>query len=147
MELIVRCTLIYLGLLLIFRIAGKRALAQITTFDIVMLLIIAETTQQALVHDDASLTNAFILIVTFFTLEIVFSRLTSRWPKLDKWLNSRPVPLMRDGRVLDDRLTAERVSVDDIRRAGRETQGVANLDQIEHAVLENDGAISVIPRE
>ena len=147
MELIVRCTLIYLGLLLIFRIAGKRALAQITTFDIVMLLIIAETTQQALVHDDASLTNAFILIATFFTLEIAFSRLTSRWPMLDKWLNSRPVTLMRDGRVLDERLNAERVSVDDIRRAGRETQGVANLGQIEHAVLETDGAISVIPRE
>jgi uncharacterized membrane protein YcaP (DUF421 family) len=147
MELIVRCTLIYLGLLLIFRIAGKRALAQITTFDIVMLLIIAETTQQALVHDDASLTNAFILIATFFTLEIAFSRLTSRWPVVDKWLNSRPIVLVRDGRVLDERLSAERVSVDDIRRAGRERQGVANLGQIEHAVLETDGAISVIPRE
>lgn len=147
MELIVRCVLIYLGLLLIFRIAGKRALAQITTFDIVMLLIIAETVQQALVHDDASLTNAFILIATFLTLEIVFSRLTLRWPALNKWLNSRPVTLMQDGRVVQERLDGERVSVDDIRRAGRETQGVANLGQIEHAVLETDGAISVIPRE
>jgi uncharacterized membrane protein YcaP (DUF421 family) len=147
MELIVRCVLIYLGLLLIFRIAGKRALAQITTFDIVMLLIIAETTQQALVHDDASLTNAFILIATFLTLEIAFSRLTLRWPVLNKWLNSRPVTLMQDGRVVQERLDAERVGIDDIRRAGRETQGVANLGQIQHAVLETDGAISVIPRE
>lgn len=147
MELIVRCVLIYLGLLLIFRIAGKRALAQITTFDIVMLLIIAETTQQALVHDDGSLTNAFILIATFLTLEIAFSRLTLRWPVLNNWLNSRPVILMQDGRVVRERLDAERVSVDDIRRAGRETQGVPNLGHIEHAVLETDGAISVIPRE
>jgi uncharacterized membrane protein YcaP (DUF421 family) len=49
--------------------------------------------------------------------------------------------------VVQERLDAERVGIDDIRRAGRETQGVANLGQIQHAVLETDGAISVIPRE
>lgn len=147
MDLIVRCSLIYLGLLLIFRIAGKRALAQITTFDIVLLLIIAETTQQALIRDDASLTNAFILIATFFGLEILFSRLTLRWPSLNKWLNSEPLPLVVSGRMFEDRLSAERVSRADILRAARESHGLANMGQIDHAILEPDGAISIVPRK
>jgi uncharacterized membrane protein YcaP (DUF421 family) len=146
MEFILRCILIYLGLLIIFRIAGKRALAQITTFDIVLLLIIAETTQQALVVDDSSLTNAFILIATFLTLEIGLSRLTLHRPWLDKWVNSRPLALVRDGRVLEDRMDSERVNVDEVLTAARETHGLGSLDRIEHAVLETDGAISVIPR-
>jgi uncharacterized membrane protein YcaP (DUF421 family) len=146
MEFILRCIAIYLGLLLIFRIAGKRALAQITTFDIVLLLIIAETTQQALVADDSSLTNAFILIATFLALEIGFSRLTLRWPALDKWMNSRPIVLVREGRVLQERMDAERVNTDEVLTAARETHGLGKLEQIEHAVLETDGAISVIPR-
>lgn len=146
MEFIVRCVLIYVGLLVIFRIAGKRALAQITTFDIVLLLIIAETTQQALVRDDSSITNALILIATFLTLEIGFSRLTLRWPGLDKWMSSRPLVLVRDGKVLQDRLDRERVNLDEVLTAARETHGLGNLDQIQHAVLETDGEISVIPR-
>ncbi len=97
-------------------------------------------------RDDYSLTNAFVLIATFLVLEIGFSRLTLRWPALDKWMNSRPVPLVRKGRVLDDRLHAERVNVDEVLAAARQAQGVGNLEEIEHAVLETDGAISVIPR-
>ena len=147
MEFIIRCTVTYLGLLVIFRIAGKRALAQITTFDIVMLLIISETTQQALVGDDSSMTNAFILIATFLALEIAFSRLTLRYQSLDKWINSRPLILVRGGRVLDDRLHTERVNVDEVLAAARETNGLANMEQVDHAVLETDGKISVVPRE
>jgi uncharacterized membrane protein YcaP (DUF421 family) len=147
MEFILRCALIYLGLLVMFRIAGKRALAQITTFDIVMLLIIAETTQQALVVDDSSLTNAFVLIATFLALEIGFSRLMLRWPALDRWMNSRPLAIVREGRVLHDRMDAERVNVDEVLTAARETHGLGSLDQIEHAILETDGAISILPRK
>jgi uncharacterized membrane protein YcaP (DUF421 family) len=147
MEFILRCVLIYAALLLIFRIAGKRALAQITTFDIVLLLIIAETTQQALVRDDSSLTNAVTLIATFLTLEIGFSRLTLRWRGLDKWLNSKPLVLVRDGKVLQERLHVERVNEEEVLASAREKHGIGSMDEIDHAVLETDGAISVIPRK
>lgn len=147
MEFILRCALIYTALMVIFRIAGKRALAQITTFDIVLLLVIAETTQQALVSDDSSLTNAFILIATFLTLEIGFSRLTLRWRGLDKWLNGSPLVLLRDGQVLHERMHEERVNEDEVLASAREKHGIGSMDEIDHAVLETDGAISVIPRK
>jgi uncharacterized membrane protein YcaP (DUF421 family) len=145
MDFIIRCTVMYVFLLVVFRIAGKRALAQITTFDIVLLLIISETTQQALVGDDHSFTNAFGLIATFIALEIAFTRLTLRWPSVDRWLNSRPLIIVRHGRVLEERMAQARVNVDEVLLAARATQGVANLKEIEHAVLECNGEISIIP--
>ena len=145
MDFIIRCTLVYVFLLVVFRIAGKRALAKITTFDIVLLLIISETTQQALVGNDHSFTNAFGLIATFIALEIAFTKLALRWPAIDRWLNSRPLVIVRDGRVLEERMRQARVNVDEVLTAARETQGLANLKQIEHAVLECNGEISIIP--
>src|SRR5687768_10627864 len=114
MDFIIRCTLVYVFLLVVFRIAGKRALAKITTFDIVLLLIISETTQQALVGNDHSFTNAFGLIATFIALEIALTKLALRWPAIDRWLNSRPLVIVRDGRVLDERMRQARVNVDEV---------------------------------
>jgi uncharacterized membrane protein YcaP (DUF421 family) len=145
MDFIFRCIMMYVFLLVVFRIAGKRALAQITTFDIVLLLIISETTQQALVGNDHSFTNAFGLIATFIALEILLTKLTLHWPAIDRWLNSRPLIIVRHGRVLEDRMRDARVNVDEVLTAARATQGLANLKQIEHAVLECNGEISIIP--
>lgn len=146
MSFILKCALIYLFILLVFRIAGKRALADITTFDIVLLLIISETTQQALVVDDASLTNAMLLIGTFITLDMALSFLALRSPALDRWLNSRPLAIVKNGRVLDTRMKESAVNVDEVLASARQQQGIAELDDVEHAVLENNGQISIIPR-
>lgn len=146
MSFILRCALIYLFILLVFRIAGKRALADITTFDIVLLLIISETTQQALVVDDASLTNAMLLIGTFISLDMALSFLALRSPALDRWLNSRPLAIVKNGRVLDTRMKESAVNVDEVLASARQQQGIAELDDVEHAVLENNGQISIIPR-
>jgi uncharacterized membrane protein YcaP (DUF421 family) len=74
-EPVLRGVAVYLFLLLIFRLTGKRALSQVTTFDFVLLLIISETTQQALIGEDFSLTNAFLVIVTLFAVDQVSSKL------------------------------------------------------------------------
>lgn len=146
MSFILRCALIYLFILLVFRIAGKRALADITTFDIVLLLIISETTQQALVVDDSSLTNAMLLIGTFISLDMALSFVALRSPALDRWLNSRPLAIVKNGRVLDTRMKESGVNVDEVLASAREQQGISDLDDVEHAVLENNGKISIIPR-
>ncbi len=70
MESVLRAAAMYVGLLIIMRIAGKRSLAQITTFDFVLLLIISEATQNAMLGQDFSITNAFIVIITLVTLDI-----------------------------------------------------------------------------
>lgn len=140
-----RALAIYLFLLLIFRVLGKRTMAQITTFDFVLLLILGEATQQGLIGNDFSVTTAMLLIVTMVMIEVGFSYL-QRWsPLVDKLIDSVPVVLLEGGKPLEARLRRSRVSPDDILVAARRLHGLERLDQIRYAILERDGAISIIP--
>ena len=147
MDSIIRAAAVYLVLLLLFRIVGKRTLAETGTFDFVLLLIIAEATQQAMIDDDNSMTNAFLIIVTLLALNVGFSLLKQRWPLVDRLVDDVPVLIMVDGRPLQERMEQARVDERDILQAARETQGLERLDQIKHAVLERDGSISVVPMQ
>ena len=147
MELVIRGIAVYLFLVLIFRVSGKRSLRNATTFDFVLLLIVAETTQQALIGDDSSITGAFLLIVVLVGSDVLLS-LVKRWsPRLDRTLEGQPLVILRDGVPLRSRMHIERVDEEDILRAAREAHGLQKLDQIERAVLERNGAISIVPRE
>ena len=146
MDLMIRGITVYLFLLLIFRISGKRSLRNATTFDFVMLLIVAETTQQALVGDDSSVTGAFLLIVVLVGTDIVLS-LVKRWsPRIDRLLEGQPLVILRNGVPLRGRMRLERVDEEDILSAARETCGLDRMEQIKRAVLERNGAISIVPR-
>lgn len=137
---------VYFFLLLVFRISGKRGLGQITTFDFVLLLIVAETTQQALVGEDFSITNAFILIATLLGAEIGLTLLKREFPRADRVLDGMPLIIFQDGKPLRERLKKERVDEEDILSAARKLHGLERLDQIKYAVLERDGGITIIPR-
>lgn len=146
MDLVIRGIVVYLFLLLIFRISGKRSLRSATTFDFVLLLIIAETTQQALVGDDASITGAFLLIVVLVGTDILLS-LLKRWlPRVDRLLEGQALVVLRHGVPLKQRMHVERIDDDDILSAAREMRGVDRLEDIDRAVLEKNGVISVVPR-
>ena len=146
MDTVMRGAVTYLFVWLIFRVAGKRTLTQITTFDFVLLLIISETTQAALLDNDNSLTNTFILIVTMVGLDIGLSLLKQRSPKLEKVMDGVPLVILADGIPVQDRMDRARVDIGDILTAARERQGLERLDQIKYAVLEKDGKISIIPK-
>ena len=147
MDSVVRAAAVYLVLLLLFRIIGKRSLAETGTFDFVLLLIIAEATQQAMIDDDNSMTNAFLIIVTLLTLNVGFSLLKQRSALVDQLIDDVPVLIVVDGNPIKDRMDRARVDERDILQAARESQGLARLDQIQYAVLERDGAISVVPKQ
>ena len=147
MESVLRATAIYAFLLLIFRVTGKRSMAQITAFDFVLLLIIGEATQQALLGNDFSIINAFVVIGTLMFLELGLSLVKGWVPKLDPLLDSTPLVIVEDGKVLHDRIKNERVDLNDILAAARERHGLERLDQIKFAVLERSGGISIIPNE
>src|SRR5688572_3062108 len=104
MDAVLRALTIYLILLVIFRLSGKRGLSEVTTFDFILLLIISEATQNALLGNDYSVTNAFIVIVTLVTIDVVLSMVTSRSTKVEKLLSDVPTIVVDDGRVLDDRM-------------------------------------------
>jgi uncharacterized membrane protein YcaP (DUF421 family) len=146
MDAVLRAAGVYLLLLLIFRAFGKRSLAQITMFDFVMLLIIAETTQQALLGEDFSLTNAALLIATLFTVDYGFDVVKRKLPWFDRAAEGAPLIVLKDGRPIDERLRECRIDVDDILSAAREGPGLKRLEEIAYAVLEKNGSITVIPK-
>lgn len=147
MDSVFRALAVYGFLLVIFRITGKRSLAQITTFDAIVLLIISEAVQQALIDSDESMTNAFLLVVTLMTADVVMSLLSTRSNRVDKLLNDVPLVLIDDGELQHERMKKSRVTPDDILENARELRGIARFDQIKYAILERNGNITVIPRE
>ena len=147
MDAVLRGAAIYLFLLLLFRIAGKRSLSQITTFDFVLLLIIAEATQQGLLGNDFSVTNAVLVIVTLVGLDIGLSLWKERSKTMEQLIDGVPLVIIEDGRPLKDRMSKARVDEGDILTAARELQRLERLDQIKYAVLERSGGISVIPKD
>ena len=146
MEPVIRGVVVYLFLLLIFRIAGKRTLSEATSFDLVLLLIISETTQQAMVDSDHSMTNGALLIITLVGVDILLSFCKQWVPALDPWMDGVAVILVQDGKLREDRLRRERVDAAEILEAARELRGIETLEEIQLAVLERSGRISIIPR-
>ncbi len=146
MDGVLRGAVIYLILFVLFRVFGKRTLAQVTPFDFVVLLIVGEATQQALLGDNFSITQAAVVIATLLLLERLWDLLAWRFPRFRRVAESRPLVLMVDG-VLD-RQAMRRVQVteDDILQAARAGPGVERMDQIKHVVLESTGGLSIIPR-
>ena len=146
METILRAAAIYLILWLVMRISGKRTLAQVTIFDFVLLLVISQAGQQALLGDDLSLTNALLIIVTLLGIHLLFTLASYRWPAFDQFANDVPLVLIDDGQILDERMRKSRVSEDDILEQARMAHGLERMDQIKYAVLERTGGISIVPR-
>jgi uncharacterized membrane protein YcaP (DUF421 family) len=147
MEIVIRAAAMYLLLLLIFRLAGKRTLSEADTFDFLMLLIISETTQQAMVRDDKSFTAAAILIVTLVSLTIALSFLKHWSPAMSSALDDEPFVVLANGKLIDRRCDKLRIDVADILEAARLNHGLERLEQIKFAVVERNGSISIVPVE
>jgi uncharacterized membrane protein YcaP (DUF421 family) len=146
MDAIVRAAVTYVFLVVLFRVTGRRTLAQITTFDFVLLLIVSEATQQGLLGNDFSITNAFLVILTLIGLDLLAGGLSRRWRPLDRWLNGLPLVLVEDGQLIDDRARKTGFQEDEILEQARANQGIERMEQIKYAILERNGSISVIPK-
>jgi len=128
MDSVFRALLVYLFLLVLLRLSGKRSLAQITTFDFVLLLIISETADTALLGRNNSSTHAFLLITTLVITDIGLSLLKQRFPLLERLVDDVPLIVVQDGKPLKDRMSKARVDEDDVLSAARELQGLERLD-------------------
>ena len=146
MEGVLHSIAIYLFLLIVIRVTGKRSLAQVTTFDFVLLLIIGEAAGPVLLGEDVSLTQAFVVILTLVVLNLFLAWLKQRSPRLEKIIDGMPLVLVEEGRLLRERMDRVRVDEFDILQAARETQGLERLEQIRYAVLERSGGISILPQ-
>ncbi len=139
-----RTAAIYLVALLGLRLAGKREIGQMTVFDLVVLLLIANAVQNAMVGPDTSLTGGVLAAIVLLVLNSVVARLRLRWPRLRRLVEGTPTLLVLHGEVLGEHLRREGLDRETLDAALRE-HGVADMADVEIAVLEIDGSISVVP--
>ena len=147
MNPVIRGIIIYVFILIIFRIMGKRSLSETTTFDLVLLLIISEVTQQGLVGEDYSITTAAVLITTLMGMDLIFSLLKKPFKLFDKVAEGVPLIVVDHGKPLKKRMDKTKIDEEDILSAARSNLGLEKMEQVKYAVLEKDGSISIIPYE
>jgi len=142
-EIALRTAVVYVALLVGLRVAGKRELGQMTVFDLVVLLVIANAVQNAMVGDDTSLTGGLIAAATLLVLNGVVLQLGMRSRWLRERLRGTPTLLVHDGKVIARHLRQEGLGEEEVMQALRE-HGIADAASVKSAVLEVDGTISVI---
>jgi uncharacterized membrane protein YcaP (DUF421 family) len=147
MNPVVRGLAVYLFVFVIFRILGKRSLAEITTFDFVLLLIISETTTDALIGEDFSLVACFTMVCTLVGVDWIMSKLKDKSKMFQLVSEGAPLVIVDHGKPLRKRMEKCRVDEEDVMEAAREHHGLERMDQVKYAVLERDGSISIIPKK
>ena len=147
MDSVIRGLVVYVFLLLIFRVAGKRTLAEATSFDLVMLLIISETTQQAMIDGDDSITNCFLIVTTLVGMTLVLSYIKEKSKTVERWLEDVPTVVVDHGHWIHKRMNELHVDEDDIMSIARGMKGITHHKDIKYAIVEKDGEITIIPRD
>ena len=143
---VLRAGVIYVLVMLLVRLSGKRAVGQFTPFDLIMLILVGNAVQNGINGGDNSLTGAAIMATTLIALNYVVAYLTSRSTRVERLVEGVPVVLARDGRLFESVLRRELVSRDDFKEALR-MQGLDDVADVQIALLETNGSISVVPRD
>ena len=145
-EIVLRTFVVYMSVLVLLRAAGKRELGQMTPFDLVVILVIANAVQNAMIGGDTSLAGGILAASTLTVVNIAVGRWGSRVPFFRRLVASEPTLLLRDGKPMQAALDKERIDVEELEMAARQ-HGIADLKDVTAAVLEEDGSISIIPKE
>ncbi len=141
-----RTALIYLAVVAAMRLLGTRALGRMSVFDFVLVVVVANAVQNALVGGDTTLVGGLVSAATLLAVNRLLTWLLDRFPSLEKEIVGEPVVLVTDGEARPDAMKREGVTRDELMAALRE-HGVAELGDVRLAVLEVDGTVSVVPNE
>ncbi len=145
MEIIARAALIYLVVWLIVRGTGKRELAEMTAFELVLLVVMGDLIQQAVTQEDTSIVGGMLAVGTIGILIVATSYVTWRFKGTRNVIEGVAVVVVRDGKPLEDTLRLERVTLDEV-LSGARNQGISDLADVEIGVLEADGKFSFLTR-
>ena len=144
-EKIFRSVVVYLFILLAFRFTGKRQVGQLTPFDLVLLLIISNVVQNAVIGNDNSLGGGLIGAVTILALNWTVVEISYRFKFFRKVMEGTPTILIHNGKILTENLKRERITLEELQAAIRKS-GVVDTEKVRFAVLEENGQISVVPK-
>lgn len=143
LEVILRTSAIYATLYVSLRVLGKREVSQFTPFDLILLLTLANAVQNAMVGDNTSLLAGISAALTLLVLNFLLNQLLAHRPRLRHWLEGTPTLLLRHGKVEWQAMKRERLDMEVLMTAIRE-HGMQEIEEVDLAVLELDGSISVI---
>jgi uncharacterized membrane protein YcaP (DUF421 family) len=139
-----KTAIIYVFLIIGLRLLGKRELGQMTIYDLVLIIVLANSVQNAMVGSDTTLVGGIVAAITLLVLNRVLTIGVQRSRKLRHLMIGEPLLILHDGHLLVDRMRREGLSREQVMAALRE-HGMARVEDAQMAVLEVDGTISVVP--
>jgi uncharacterized membrane protein YcaP (DUF421 family) len=145
MDIVVRTVIVYYLILLVTRAVGRRELSSMEPFDIILLVVIGDLVQQGVTQSDYSLTGVLMVLCTISVLTVGTAWVGYRFRAVRPILEGSPVVLIADGRLLEDNLRRQRMTVEEVRTEARLAQ-IGSLDDVRWAVLESNGKISFLTR-
>jgi uncharacterized membrane protein YcaP (DUF421 family) len=143
-QIVIRALVVYAAVFVGFRLLGKRELGQMTVFDLVLILLISNAVQNAMVGPDSSLQGGLAAAAVLLVANRLASELRLRSPLVDRLFEGRSAVLVEHGQLVTGQLRKQRVAEEDLEAAMRE-HGIESLAQVQLAVLETDGTISIVP--
>ena len=145
-EVALRTAIIYFFIFAALRLMGKREVGQMTLLDLLLILLLSNSVQNAMTGPDSSLIGGLTAAITLLLINILITRITYRSRKFSKIIEGSPVMLVHSGSILDANLENEKISREELLQALRE-HGIADFSEVHIAVLEIDGTISIVKRD
>ncbi len=145
MDIVLRATAMFAILYILLRMLGKREVGQLTTFELVVIVVLGDLIQQAVTHNDFSITGATLAIGTFAFWGLVMSWLSFKSPRIEKLLDGEPRVIVRDGEILDANMRRDRLTRTELLSEMR-LAGIARVEDVAWAILETQGRISFIEK-
>lgn len=146
MDIVYRAALVFLFLWVITRVVGRSSLGELSTFELLLYIVMGDLIQQAVTQQDYSLFSAVLAVGVFALMTIALSYASWRWPALRTLIRGTPVLVLQRGTPLTNVMRRQRLTIDDLMAAARE-QGIRRLSDVEVAILEADGSISFFKPE
>jgi uncharacterized membrane protein YcaP (DUF421 family) len=145
MDIVFRATVIFIFVLVLMRVLGRRELSSLEPFDLIILVVIGDLVQQGVTQNDWSVTGSILAVGTIGVLTVGVSWVSWRFPRVRPLLDGRPVVLLEDGKPIAGNLKRERITVEELASQAR-TQQIDSLGKIRWAVLETNGRVSFIQK-
>ena len=145
MDIVLRSAVVYVFVMVLMRLIGRRELSSLEPFDLLILVVIADFVQQGVTQQDYSVTGAILAVGTFALLIVATSWITWRFPRTRPVLEGNPVVLVEDGKPIMDNLRRERITIEEIAAQAR-LQQIDSITKIRWAILETTGGVSFISK-
>ena len=146
MDIVIRATAMFWGLYLVVRLLGKRELAQLTPFELVVLVVLGDLIQQGVTHNDFSLSGATMAVVTFAFWASILAWVTFLSPRAEALLDGQPQVIVRDGELIHPNLRRNRLTISEVESEMR-LAGIGHISEVEWGIIEPKGRISFIQRD